>query len=451
MYNIGIIGNKSDLVCRRIKDALSQNLPKSKIIFSNIKETQTSLADVQLRFEKEMPIIICTESNRSYIEVLERASRADVFSIVFGLENDIPPNIYALKADAGLADLFEILNKLTQGEQVSTSQLSNFPLLSEEEIENIYSSQKFVGTYRAKINTKGNVICFSAYKGGVGKSTLSLQAGRLLADIADGFKKIMVIDANLGQPSLAGLINAEVPYYTIDHMCSRINAGEDPIKVINESAYNIGENDKNNKLRFLFGIRDNVSTSIKNITIESFRKLIDAASEMNDYVIVDTSPADVHSGTDDAYLLSLGDYYVWIVANSVSGINQLYDYLNKSAIDKIPDEKILIVLNKEGEVEGLTINEIEDIGAMMAMHGKESPYKVFKKPIPYSEKIISSGAYGTTDLIIQDDDLDVVLQEILEEILGEEFVKIDSTDKKTKSNSGSKKGIKDKLIKILTK
>lgn len=269
----------------------------------------------------------------------------------------------------------------------------------------------------------GTVVTYTAVKGGSGKSTLALISANLLTNWgADTSASVILIDANLGQPVIAGL-TWEVPRKDARWAVTQLEEGMPADDVLVEvahpiasgarSARNLGSGGK------IHAIVSTLAGAGRTITYqpEAMCELVAAAARKYDYVIVDAPPIDpVVSELAERFVLPATDKVVLVCDSDFSSTRNALLYYDEIT-GHVPGlgEHIGFVLNKLGEHSEFNASTFNEL---LGMYGRdtEPPWNV--GAVPYDAQLKKELNTGL-QLVPEIPGVDNAIARILETLLGE--------------------------------
>jgi MinD-like ATPase involved in chromosome partitioning or flagellar assembly len=205
----------------------------------------------------------------------------------------------------------------------------------------------------------GAVICVHSYRGGTGKTTISVNMGAILAKQG---KNVCLIDLDLRAPSLGTTFTANRKYWINDFLMGKCEHTD----VLKDFS-----NEKGTDGRLLVGLANPSMDAIREIVTNSKRQEISALRRLlllkkllvqnlnMDYVFIDTNPgpsyASINAVMASDLVLVVSTLDVADIAGTKNMIGDLYDLFDKRAIviiNKIPAQSIM-----SGEMEGRIAHE----------------------------------------------------------------------------------------------
>lgn len=270
----------------------------------------------------------------------------------------------------------------------------------------------------------GKVIVFTAVKGGSGKSSLALVAANLLTNWgADTSETMLLIDANLGQPVIAGL-TWEVPRKDIRWAVTQLEEGMPADDVLLEVAHpiaagtrasrNLGSGGK------IHAVVSTLAGAGRTISYqpEAMCELVSAAARKYDYVVVDAPPVDpvVSATLGERFVLPAADKIIFVCDSDFSGTKNALLYYDELAryVDGL-GEHIGFVLNKDGEHGEFSL---DFFSSLLAQHGRDSEKPWLLGAVPYDAQLkqeFNAGRQLVPEIPGVDDAVARILERVLEE------------------------------------
>lgn len=348
--------------------------------------------------------------------------------------HDPPPDRSCLTGQSTFSDFKDKMLELT-GEVLDVSEeTKDDPLLDAATTRTILQWENTELEYRYKLDDQqkrelnlgtGMVICFTAVKGGSGKSSLALIASNLMTNwAADRSETVLLMDCNLGQPVIASL-TWEEPRKDIRWAITQIEEGADPDEALDAVANPLASGARTDlKLEGGGKIHAVVSTlkhagRVIQLRPEAMYELVAAAARKYDYVLVDTPPIDpvATEVLAERFVLPVADEIIFVCENEFgSSRNALIYHDALTEHHQGLGDHIGLVLNKEEEHHEFDIHQLEH---MCGQHGliSGSPPRVLGS-VPYSGKLKRMFNEGA-NLVPEVPEVDVAVASILEKVLGE--------------------------------
>jgi len=202
----------------------------------------------------------------------------------------------------------------------------------------------------------GAILAVHSYKGGTGKTMISMNLAAILAKQG---KNVCLIDLDLRAPSLSTSFAADGKYWINDFLSGKCEA-TDMLKDFS--------NEKSTDGRLLVGLANPSMDAIREIVTNDKRREMEALRRLlslkefllnnlaTDYVLIDTSPglsyASINAVTASDLVLVVSTWDASDIMGTQNMIGELYDLLEKRAIvimNKIP-EQLIVDEKKKGEL-----------------------------------------------------------------------------------------------------
>lgn len=336
------------------------------------------------------------------------------------------------------SDFIDMVHELTGYSLKISGPVHNEPVYTHAVTENFDRWSNYMPKYRGFLNTeeldasglgKGVVLVFTAVKGGSGKSSLSLLASNILTNWgADRSSKVLLIDANLGQPVIAGL-TWETPRKDVRWAITQIEEGVSPDDVLLEVAHPIAADVSAGRRSLGSGGKINaiISTLVNagpriSLRPEALYELVTAAARVYDYIIVDTPPIDAtNSDMADKFVLPIADKLVFVCEAEFSSTKNTFLYY-RSLVEETPELSDIIgfVLNKFQNKDEFTMDTLSSVAqelTSMLELGEGKPLMLGTVPfVPTMKSEFNAGA----NIVPEIPEINQPLAGILEKVLGEE-------------------------------
>ena len=218
------------------------------------------------------------------------------------------------------------------------------PIDSSELKKAIEKVLKIKAQIKTQAPTRGRIISVFSKKGGLGVTTLAVNLGVALSQIAE--KKAALIDLDLQLGDITSFLNL-TPDYNILDACNE-DSGVDAVKLQSCMTHH-------DSGVFVLSEPKNPAES-ENISSSQINQILRHLRSMFSYVIVDT-PHAFDSRTLEAFELS--DHIIVVVVPNVSSIRAA-----KKALGVFKDlgyvrDKVRVIVNRAGKKDPIKVNEIE--------------------------------------------------------------------------------------------
>ena len=218
------------------------------------------------------------------------------------------------------------------------------PIDSSELKKAIEKVLKIKAQIKAQVPTRGRIISVFSKKGGLGVTTLAVNLGVALSQIAE--KKSALIDLDLQLGDVTSFLNLSADYNILD-ACNE-DGGVDAVKLQSCMTHH-------DSGVFVLSEPKNPAES-ENISSSQINQILRHLRSMFSYVIVDT-PHAFDSRTLEAFELS--DHIMVVVVPNVSSIRAA-----KKALGVFKDlgyvrDKVRVIVNRAGKKDPIKVEDIE--------------------------------------------------------------------------------------------
>ena len=336
-----------------------------------------------------------------------------------------------LSTESTFEDFAEAFRKLSSEPCEVQPEVARSPILTQSIFKTLNQMSDSPVIYRTNASPQsrqrnnlgeGDILSFTAVKGGTGKSTAALIGAALMTPYAlDLNKRVLYLESNLGQPVAAARTWGKPPK-DLMWVVTRVEEGSDPVEAVQQAIHPIGRSEEG-----VLGVDAVITSTTTPGWNERIAKYHDvmysiacASAEIYDYVFIDMPPIDrsVRDDLTDRYVLPVSDKILMISDNDAAAAGNIFTFANTLITPypgaEFPRDKMWFVLNKEGENTSFGMRQFEEI----AKNVDSENHWQLTSGVPYSKELQTLTNSGISMTLQSTDVVSQAISGVLEEVYG---------------------------------